>query len=571
MVATIHAYVNDRRTSNIDRDGFDRDLSYDESAPRMRLMPAGTAADIDILSDTDTAAEGRTLVSRGNTFLPKKPNEVVNDNKPDEDSGTVEVHDHAPLTTTRGRYDLRHSIASMLRPDDGTRGPAVCGCGLSGHEIDDVAVHLNGNKRAYVSGVFRCDSAWLCPTCAPRRAFEIQERLTVAARACIERGGSVWFVTPTVRRIRDQPLLEMKNGFQAAWRQARQGARWAKSAKAAGILGLTNVVETPWSPVTGWGAHGHTLIFFDHRDADRAREACELLIHRFLGRLPDHGLSGTWYAQDAEECQDAKKAATYCGKVAAELAHGWVKKGRKLSSTSVHPFALAARATMQTPDGNQIDVPGLERVSLKRCKALWREYAAAMPGTRLGVISASLAKKLGIQPANDDDEDGVLEMLEEERIGTIPAPTWNRLVRRALAGTFLSKIEANVDPGDGYGWDEVKAWAMEAGTEDQPGDDEFLRSDGPLERREPLSPEAMAECHAATEVMLTRDIACRVRSAQALGKAHQFIAAEIDRHRENGHPVAALPTSMGIVKEIARLDREAVERDAALNALMAAA
>lgn len=468
MVASNPAHVNQsRRRTDVAKDGFDRDIEIEGNPCRLFAQTAFKGDVINIYGDTDTIAGRRSLVSRGSTFLSKTPNEVVNDNKTEETSVVIEVDDDAPLTTTKGRYDLRHGIASMLRPDDGTRGPAVCGCGLSGHDVDNVTVHLNENGRAYVSGLYRCDSAWLCPTCAPRRAFEIQERLTVATQACINGGGSVWFVTPTVRRVRDQPLSEMKEGFQAAWREARQGAGWTKPSKAAGILGLTNVIETPWSPVTGWGGHGHTLVFFNHRDPVRARRACKLLIRRFLDRLPDHGLSGTWSAQDAEECRDAQKAATYCGKVAAELAHGWVKEGRKLGSTSVHPFALAARATMKTPDGSHINVPGLERVSPKRCKTLWQEYAVAMPGTRLGVISASLAKKLGIQPANDDEDGGIQQMLEEEQIGTIPAPTWNRLIRRALAGTFLSKIEAEVDPEDGYGWEEVESWALEAGKKDE--------------------------------------------------------------------------------------------------------
>ncbi|UYO41962.1 hypothetical protein KQX62_11990 [Rhodopseudomonas palustris] len=522
MIALNYASVNNRRRGDISRDGFDRDISVDPGSRPLMTLPAGIDADIDMWGDTTTTAERRSLVSRGNTFLSKTPNDVVNDKN-------VEVEDDTPLTTTKGRYDLRHGIASILRPDDGTRGPAVCGCGLSGHNVDDVAVHLNENGRAYVSGVYRCDSAWLCPTCAPRRAFEIQDRLTAAARGCIERGGSIWFITPTVRRVHDQHLSAMKAGFQAAWREARQGAGWTKPAKAAGILGLTNVVEAPWSPVTGWGLHGHTLVFFDHCDADRAREACDLLIRRFLDRLPDHGLSGTWSAQDAEECRDAQTAAKYCGKVAAELAHGWVKKGQKLASTSVHAFALAARATMKTPDGEPISVPGLARVSPKRCKDLWQEYAAAMPGTRIGVISAGLAKKLGIARADDDENDGVQQLLEDERIGTIPAPTWNRLVRRALAGTFLSKVETNVDPEDGCGWDEIEAWALDAGKSEKSTEDR----------------------HAVVRSIITRNIASKLLNTGETEprRISNLVEQHIASLRESSHSEAAMPVLRGVLAE----------------------
>jgi len=534
MVALNTTHVNARRRGDISRDGFDRDISLDASSRPLIREPAGVTPVIDIWGDTDTDAARRPLVSRGGTFLSSVSNEDINHNKSDDSPPlTTAIDDNSPLTTTKGRYDLRHAIASTLRPDDGTRGPAVCGCGLSGDNVDDVAVHLSEGGRAYVSGVYRCDSAWLCPTCAPRRAYEIQERLTAAAQACIERGGSIWFITPTVRRLRDQPLSAMKAGFQAAWRKARQGAGWTKPAKAAGILGLTNVVEAPWSPVTGWGLHGHTLVFFDHRDSDRARKACKLLIRRFLERLADYGLSGTWSAQDAEACRDAQKAATYCGKVAAELAHGWVKKGRKLASSSVHPFALAARAAMKTSAGDHIDVPGLEKVSPKRCKDLWREYAAAMPGTRIGVISAGLAKKLGIARADDDENGGVQQLLEDERIGTIPAPTWNRLVRRALAGTFLSKIEADVDPDDSYGWDEVEAWALDAGKSDKSKEDR----------------------HADVRSIITRNIASKLLNTGETEprRISNLVEQHITSLREAGHPAAAMPILRGVLAELSQL------------------
>lgn len=460
--------------------------------------PASAGAGSDVAADP---AGGR-LVSRGIPFLFPS---AAPAREADNDDGVQAEEESRPhlLATTKGRYDLRHGIVSLLRPDDGTRGPAVCGCGLSGHDVDDVAVHLSEEGRAYVTGVFRCDSALLCPTCAPRRAFEIQERLTKAVEACIAKGGSVWFVTPTAQRSREQDLALMRVGVHAAWREARQGAGWVKPAAAAGVLGVSTVMEAPWSPATGWGVHLHALVFFDHQDERRARKAVRRLLGRYLRRLRVHGLKGTSGAQQAERCRDAEKAATYCGKLASELAHGWVKEGRKAGSTSVHPFAIAAKATLHSEDGAPMDIPGLERVSRERCRDLWREYAAAMPGTRLGVISPSLARKLGIEAADDEEGGGIQQLLEEERIGQLPSPTWNRLVRRALAGTFLSKIETEVDP-DGYGWEEVEAWALEAGAEDTPGDDAFLRRD-PLPPA--VAPQSAHEIAARTEVVRAHMIA----------------------------------------------------------------
>ena len=79
-------------------------------------------------------------------------------------------------------------------------------------------------------------------------------------------------------------------------------------------------------------------------------------------------------------------------------------------------------------------------------------------------------------------------------------------------------------------------------------------------RKIQTSADDVAAGNAATKVMLTRNIAYRMRAAQALGNAHEMIAACIETFRAEGHPVAALPTSSDVVTEIARLDREASER-----------
>jgi hypothetical protein len=308
-------------------------------------------------------------------------------------------------------------------------------------------------------------------------------------------------------------------------------------------------MEAPWSSVTGWGVHLHALLFFDHQDEKRAGKAVRLLLSRYLRRLSVHGLKGTSGAQQAERCRDAEKAAFYCGKLASELAHGWVKEGRKAGSTSVHPFAIAAKATLRSGEGNPIDVPGLECVSRERCRELWREYAAAMPGTRLGVISPSLARKLGIESEDDEEDGGVRQLLEEERIGQLPSPTWNRLIRRALAGTFLSKVEHGVDP-DGYGWEEVEAWALDAGAEDKPGDDEFLRRDPLPLTAAPLSVDVAEARKKAVRTAMIMQVADRVRFSESAG-TRERIRYAIDALAA-AVPDMVPPTPAEIVQALAR-------------------
>lgn len=532
------------------------------------VVPAKGESDRRMAASASPA--GARLDSRGATFLSPVSN-------PQSASGAAGNEGSEPshlLASTKGRYDLRHGIASMLRPEDGGRGPSVCGCGISGFNVEAVRVHQNERGKAHASGVFRCDSAVLCPVCSVKRSMEIQQRLTVAVQACIDQGGSVWFLTPTVRRKLDQDLAKLRVGFQAAYREARQGVGWAVPSVAGGFLGITNVIEAPWSPATGWGLHGHSLLFFaspfaepkevrlglvwqraeraateyprtvrfvvrggrlprlsDLPDGEAAPEAhfwglldehlieeheftyaaqrplCDLLMSRFLGKLPKHGLSGAIDAQGVEMVRNGRSAAKYLGKIASEVAHGWIKEGRKAASTSVHPFALAARGSIRGTDGEPMEIPGLENVSRRKAYGLWREYAGAMKGIRLGIITARLAEKLGIEPDKDEEKEGDQEFLEDGHIGDVPARMWNHLVRRCLAGSFLSWIEDEIDPSDGddfrrgqfqeirdfyldswleTGSDEAKLYARlwrcsgddESAAEDEDSDASFLSNDG---------------------------------------------------------------------------------------------
>lgn len=525
-----------------------------EDRVRAAVKPFATGKESERREASSARPQAAQLDSRGATFPPSSSN-------PYTATGSEKTEGEKPahlLASTAGRYELRHGVASMLRPDDGGRGPSVCGCGISGHHVENVRIHQNEKARAYASGVFRCDSAVLCPVCSVKRSMEIQERLTLAVQACIEKGGSVWFLTPTVRRKLDQDLAKLRTGFQAAYREARQGRAWVDTAESSRFLGITNVIESPWSPFTGWGLHGHSLIFFGSpfedtkaerlaelyaraewvaarlslsarsaektrlvrhprtgrsagrgrvsrhsqtaRSAGRAyfswhpapvrpaekaslsrlsllpdritadavfsdyvdlqwmeeheftegaqRPLCDLLMERFLGRLPKHGLSGTVDAQGVEMVRTADGAAKYLGKIASEVAHGWVKEGRKAKSTSVHPFALAARGSIRSADGEPMEIPGLENVTRSRAKTLWQEYAAAMKGIRLGIITAKLAENLGIEPAEDEETEGDQEFLEEGHIGDVPAKMWNFLIRRCLAGTMLARVENEIDPTD---------------------------------------------------------------------------------------------------------------------------
>lgn len=104
----------------------------------------------------------------------------------------------------------------LLRPEDG-RGPAVCGCGRPGHEVLEVGLHLREDGSARTSGVYRCDSPWLCPVCSIRRAKERQERVALVydVAGCFT-GGQTPMITITVRHKRGMALADIKAAVDEA-------------------------------------------------------------------------------------------------------------------------------------------------------------------------------------------------------------------------------------------------------------------------------------------------------------------------------------------------------------------
>jgi len=167
-------------------------------------------------SGTLARPKAAQLDNRGRTLTPPTSNEVLK---------------------RRQAWGLRDVSAMILRPADiEKRGPAVCGCGRAGFAAEEVAFHLKENGTAKTSGVLHCDSAWLCPVCAPRRGKERQERMAeVFDHVKAYPDGQMVMCTLTVRHKRGQSLMELKKAVQAASRMARQGAPWSRAKRKFGV------------------------------------------------------------------------------------------------------------------------------------------------------------------------------------------------------------------------------------------------------------------------------------------------------------------------------------------------
>lgn len=350
------------------------------------------------------------------------------------------------LSTTSKRFELRHGIGRMLRDPETGKGPAVCGCGRSGHEVEAVTITRRDSGAIGVGGVFRCDSAWLCPSCAPRQTLDRQSRVKDAVSALYAQDGTAVMVTLTVQHRAGDRLADLKRIVQTAGRKARQGAPWARMQKRAGVIGVLVAPEVTHGR-HGWHFHLHLLVLCLAQSNSTAAEAGEFLIQRYMKYVEAEGATAKRLGQDVQVATSPENAADYVAKgLAWELAGRSGKVSRSAKGRA--PFEIAASAMTGQP----------------RDYALWREYAETMAGTRSCVVTAAMAEQLGIELADDSAQDeGEQELAADGvEVGILSPGTWNGLMRLGQAAALIRKVEADQP------WPEVAAWARRTANPPEP-------------------------------------------------------------------------------------------------------
>ncbi|GGE25542.1 hypothetical protein GCM10011390_51260 [Aureimonas endophytica] len=408
-----------------------------------------------------------------------------------------------PQTRRRRAWALRFTAANLLRPSDPTkRGPSVCACGTVAHDTEEVGLHLSAGGVGRTSGTLRCRSGTLCPVCAPSVAKERQERVGEVYDIVHYRKGQTPMVTLTVRHDRRMALAELRAVVDAAWRDVRRGAPWARAKKRWGVLGVLTAPEVTWSQAHGWHYHLHIGLPCQTTE-DGARDLGAWVIDRYLRYVRAAGYTAVREAQDVT-LPDSRgaivdylaKGVSLHGDLAWELAGATLKRARKARS-GMHPFDL-----LEASAGDP------------RMADLWREYAKAMKGIRSCVVTKSLAKVLGIDEDDDVQEPGV-EQQADEPVGHLPRHVWLAVHRRGRSSTVLAVLE---DRGP-EAWAEVQRVAFDLAGFDPP-------DQGP---RAPVPPRVVAP----TAAQIAREaLSCR----WAERNSGDAIRKVMDRAR--GHAVA---------------------------------
>lgn len=283
-----------------------------------------------------------------------------------------------------------------------------------------VGIYVKG-AAAWLGGVIRCNSVWICAVCARRIAELRKQELQDAIDNAVRLGLGVILVTLTFPHGLGDVLATILEKFSKAQRVLKSGKAAVARREKLGFLGEIRTLEVTHGN-NGWHPHAHSLWILDHVPTQEEMEAIQAEVYQawrnacLKSGLPEpskeHGV----------DVRGARNAAAYVAKwgFAMEIAGGTSKRG-KIGSRS--PWQLLADAT-----GESCLVADQEGSASK----LWREFALAFFGKRQLFWSRGLRDKLKMPPELTEQELLDLEDKRSQQVAILDLDTWY-CVRKAGA------------------------------------------------------------------------------------------------------------------------------------------
>lgn len=430
------ASFESRFVSHTKRESASEDAFYD-------FLYGGSSAS----KSAPASPSGAQLDKRDDTLTPRG---VEGDKKPDF-SG---IKDSKQVS----RWRLKHTVCNILRSKDSEKTPSVCKCGTAGFETTEITLTRNNNG-AGVRGVFYCDSPWLCPSCAPRRAAERAEKVQKVFEATERKGGQITFVTLTVQHGKKDNLAGLKHIVNEAGRKAREGKPWKLAQDRYNIVGSLVSPEVTYSLKNGWHYHLHLALVVLTNDEEKAEEAGEWLIERYMNYVAKLGGKTSRKAQDVTVVWREEDLAKYMAKGSAAWEVASAGATKTAASGSLSPWDLAALAGK----GDE------------KSASLFLEYSAVMPGTKACVITKKIAAALDIKPEDDEDTEGVEQIEDEaEIVGVMPPSRWHKILRNGYAADVLKVT------GAGWKWSDIDNLIARMLKEESGGSDYSYQQDSKI-------------------------------------------------------------------------------------------
>lgn len=362
-----------------------------------------------------------------------------------------------------------------------------------------VVVSASSTGQPGIEGVKRCKSPWACECCAPAIGETRAGELDAMMAGWLKLGGSVLFVTATLRHHLGDDLDALMEQLQEAWSRVWrwEAPRFGTGADTWGLLlngeygprrstravtwkGKPSRVRPEWYggqaraiEVThgehGWHPHVHAAVFLEpghdvvpamravRRLSLRWRESVELMggstiVTPVRDRKSKRLTIPGW---DVRPITTAGEAAKYLTKVQGgwgaglELARIDLKQSR---SGGMKPFDLLHGAM----DGDT------------RCERLWGVYERATATKKRIVVSPGLAARCGVELLDDDDDELVTGKLDGPAVAgaVVPAKHWRAVWMRGDAAELVNVVCAlgRGDPGaiDRWRWPPkwLATWAV---------------------------------------------------------------------------------------------------------------
>ncbi|QUL78189.1 protein rep [Brevibacterium sp. SMBL_HHYL_HB1] len=269
-----------------------------------------------------------------------------------------------------------------------------------------MSVHSDG-QFAHFSGTERCGSIWACPVCSAVIRAERAREISQAVEAHQAAGGSILFVSLTIRHDRDDSLKQSMDAVLGSWRRLLQGSAWVGSKSRQGardryrVSGYIRSTETTYGS-NGWHPHIHALFFSDDRLSNTEVEAFGDEVHtrwaryvyKATGKLPtrEHGIDvqladddGQVLGQYLSKVQDEETSKKKKWDASAELARADVKRGR--GDENFVPFELL---------DSEHPMPLAQR------RRLWVEYYEGTKGRRALTWSRGLKARYEVGEKSDE-------------------------------------------------------------------------------------------------------------------------------------------------------------------------
>lgn len=278
--------------------------------------------------------------------------------------------------------DIEFSANRSLRP------PRVARCGWAGFGYPSIETSRDGSHAVY-NGVEKCSSIWSCPCCASTIRAHRSKEIEKATNQHIALGGSLIFVTLTLRHHQGDKLADTLDALLNGWRKFLAGNPWRRVRDRFGISGYIRSIEVTYG-ANGWHPHAHLLLFVDSSLSPSAVADLEdfmasrwvRIATRLTGKAPtrEHGLDFQLVGNNAEIVSQyvAKLQLDKTCPVSLEMARQDLKNGRL--SGSLNPFQL-------------IDI----------APHLWREYYLATFGRMCITWSRGLKNRFDIDDMDDDE------------------------------------------------------------------------------------------------------------------------------------------------------------------------